>query len=202
MTAVVAMYAGYSDAGSPPVGFTWNPLDMGTNITLSNGNRTATKSSGAAYRSLRSTLPMPDGGYVEIIVGTGNASPFMMVGLANSSASLSASIGSDANGWSYYQQTGQKFTNNVGSAYGASWANGDILALAYKNGKLYFAKNNTWQASGDPVAETGEAFSGLSGTLYVAGSLYRPPADPSVLTISAASAQQTYSPPSGYFAPG
>lgn len=200
MTAVVLLTS-YGGISAPPA-FTWNPLDMGTAIMISNGNRTATKTGANAYSSLRSTLPMPDGGYVEVLAQQGNTSPFMMVGLANAAASMSNHIGASTNGWAYYQQTGEKYTNNVATAYGASFAAGDVIGIAYKNGKLYFAKNNTWQGGGDPVAETGEAFSGLTGTLYVGGSLFRGTSDVSILTIRAAAAQQSYSPPTGYTAPG
>lgn len=184
------------------VPFTWNPSDMGTELALSNSNRTVTKSTGAAYKSIRSTRPMPDGGYVEVVVAAGTLSPFMTIGLATSAAPLSDYIGSTAAGWSYYQETGNKLHNAVSTAYGTSYTPTNVIGIAYKGGKLYFAKDNVWQASGDPVAETGEAFSGLSGTLFVAASLYRASPGAHQLTIAAAAAQQVYAPPAGYFAPG
>ena len=186
------------------VPFTWNPADIHANLEIVAGtsNRTIKKRIGAAYASGRSTLPMPDGGYVEVHVTAGSLSPFMVVGLASAGAPLNNYIGVDTAGWGYYQDNGNKFHNAVSTAYGTSYTPPNVLGMCFKNGKLYFLKNNTPQGGGDPVAETGEAFSGLSGTLFVAASLYR--ADPGAhqLTIAAAAAQQTYAPPSGYFAPG
>ena len=47
---------------------------------------------------------------------------------------------------------------NIGSA-----SNGDIVMVAWKNGKVWFGVNGTFVNSGNPSAGTGEQFSGLSG---------------------------------------
>ena len=50
-------------------------------------------------------------------------------------------------------------TGSGGSAYGDSFAHGDIIGVAFDldNSKLYFSKNGVWQNSGDPT-------SGATGT--------------------------------------
>ena len=63
-----------------------------------------------------------------------------------------------------YLQDGQKIAYSTKSSYGDSFANGDVLGIAIDrdNRKLYFAKNGTWQNSGDPEAGSNEAFSSIT----------------------------------------
>ena len=145
---------------------THNPIDNSGGATLSNGNLDVAIS---GLKSTRSTIAMRSGKwYCECLVNTvGNT----MVGLLNSSASLSQHIGSNANSWGYYHN-GQKYLNNSATNYGNTYTNADIIGIAYNadSGKLWFSKNGTWQASGDPAAETNEAFSSISGDIYFSGS--------------------------------
>ena len=64
-------------------------------------------------------------------------------------------------GVSYYSYGGTKYVSGATAAsYGASWANETntmAIALDMDNGKVYFARANTWQNSGDPT-------SGATGT--------------------------------------
>lgn len=177
----------------------WNPADSGAGGTFSNGNRTVTQDVGVGgYRTTRATHPMPDGGYVEVVLNVSGSSPFQIIGLCNSAQSLTNYVGNGTDGWSYYQDTGVKTHNAVNTAFGASYAANDVIGIALKGGKVWFAKNNVWQGGGDPAANTGEAFSGLTGTLYVACSRYSPN---SRFTIRPSTATQAYSPPTGFFAP-
>jgi hypothetical protein len=68
-----------------------------------------------------------------------------------------------------YQAWNGKKRGNGGSeiAYGSSWTSvGDVIGLAFDadNGKIWWAKNGTWQASGNPAAGSNEAFSGLDAS--------------------------------------
>jgi hypothetical protein len=178
---------------------TWNPADKGAQITLSNGNLTAEAVNWPTYQSVRATESKSSGKwYWEAYVD--NKAYQVLVGVANSSANVSARAGSDANGWVYKSLNGDKFNNNVSTAYGATFTTGDIIGVALNldTGKIWFAKNNVWQASGDPAAGTNEAFSGLSGSLYPFGGCDKgsPPNDKQ--TIRPDSASQSYSPPSGF----
>ena len=47
------------------------------------------------------------------------------------------------------------------------------MGVLLKNGKLYFAKNGVWVNGADLGAETGFAFSGLTGTLFPSASIYK-----------------------------
>lgn len=179
-----------------------NPSDKHADITLSSGNLVATKSANDALRSVRATLSRAhtDNGYFEVYVSEGTASTFMTVGLSTTSLLVANFCGADTNSWAYYQDTGGKYTNNAVTAYGTTWkTNGDIIGVALMNGKLWFAKNNVWQNSGNPAAGTGEAFSGITGTLYPTLSLYKGGAAPKhQLGIRLHASTQTYSPPSGF----
>ena len=70
--------------------------------------------------------------------------------------------------YQYQAWNGQKRGNGGSSAsYGSSWTSvGDVIGLAFDadNGKIWWAKNGTWQASGDPAAGSNEAFSGLDAS--------------------------------------
>jgi hypothetical protein len=76
-------------------------------------------------------------------------------GVTNSNSYL----GQSTNSIGYYGQQGNKYNNASGSSYGSSYVAGDKMAVALDmdNGKVYFAKNGTWQNSGVPT-------SGATGT--------------------------------------
>lgn len=181
----------------------WAPSDKSSLITLSNSDRTATRTGTSdTFQSVRSTYNARGSKrYCEMYIDSAASSNFIIFGLANSSMGLtSMGPGVDANGWSYYQQTGQKYHSNSLSTYGSSYTNGDVIGMAYDPaaGKVWFAKNNTWQASGDPAAGSNPAFTGLSSDLYAAVGLYRSTAPAHVITGRFVSADFSYSPPSGF----
>ena len=69
-----------------------------------------------------------------------------------------------------YQDTnGNKRDNTPTSSYsyGNSYTTGDVIgvALDMNSGKVWFSKNGTWQASGDPAAGTNAACSGITTAL-------------------------------------
>ena len=58
-------------------------------------------------------------------------------------------------GISYYSYNGNVYQNAGNSSYGSTWANETntmAIALDMDNGKVYFARANTWQNSGDPTS--------------------------------------------------
>lgn len=157
---------GFGAGGSAPSATyaTWNPSDKNAGITLTGSNLIE---SGGANVAVRSTSGKSTGKWMaEVTVTTVGG---LLFGVGNSTASLAQFPGNNINGWSYYAANGQKFTNAAGTAYGATYTNADVITLALDldNGKLFFAKNGTWQNSGDPAAGTGAAFTGLSGTLFL-----------------------------------
>lgn len=183
---------------------TWNPADKHADISLSGLNYVATRATGtSSYRSVRATFGKnyTDNGYFEVYISAMEVGGFQILGVATSLATLSNYVGSDANGWGYYgAEGGKKANNGVLTAYGANFAQGDVIGVAFKNGKLWFAKNNTWY--GDPAAETGEAFSGITGTVFPIVSLYDAAVPVDSVGGRFGSAFFSYSPPNGFSAWG
>jgi hypothetical protein len=152
---------------------TLNPLSVGANISNAQGNLYALKTT-TGWTSQRSTIGVSSGKYYFEALVTGTIDAFgnakhAMIGVANNLATLSNFIGVDANGWSY-NFDGLKINSGAGSSYGATFTGGDTIGVAVDmdNGKIWFAKNGTWQASGDPVAGTNAAFTNLTGTVMPA----------------------------------
>jgi hypothetical protein len=112
--------------------------------------------------------------------------------------SLANYVGSGALGWGHVSNA---FKTNSGiTAYGVSWDTvNDVLMVAvdFSTGKIWFGKNGTWMASGNPTAGTNPAYSTVSGTVYPACSATNANAQ---LTGKFKSADLTYSPPSGFTA--
>jgi hypothetical protein len=158
-----------------------NPLfkPSGTNPpTFSEGNLKAAPNAGA-YQNTFSTIGASSGKwYAELLCGgTPNSANYFGVSSAEEVNYLAANaglIGNTSTGYSIRMDTGDKRTNSVNTSYGTGFVNGDIMqfALDLDNSKVYFGKNGTWFASGDPVAGTNAAFTGFSGTFFIGGALY------------------------------
>lgn len=155
----VTELCGFGAAEAGPVQPLWSSSDKDGDLTLSNGGRTVTSSNTGMVRS---TVGKAAGDwYVELEVTSGVAQQWN-VGLANASATITAQLGANVNGWAF-RGNGGKFTNNTETAYGSAFSNGDVIGLRWNAdaGELSFLINN---------ASQGVAFSGLSGTLYLAWS--------------------------------
>lgn len=131
---------------------TWNPSDKGAAVVLSGGDLIA--SATASVDSVRGSLGHSSGHYYCEMVCSGSDN---LVGLGNASAGLSNFPGADANGYGYYNGTGNKYNGSGGVAYGSVWVAGDVIGIEYDNGSLKFYRNGDAQ----PVA-----FTGLTGTFF------------------------------------
>jgi len=187
-----------------------NPLQTNNSgaLTYSNANLTAahgsgTSSSGGVYKALSSMASSSGKFYAEFVLNS-----FYSNGAAG--ADMAVGVTSDLNagnllvspvGYSYYADGGSKFNNGSGSAYGSSWTSGDVIGIALDvtNGKVWFAKNNTWQAGGDPAAGTNAAFTGLSGAFAFAfANSTGSSAFVQNFTINFGQQPFTYTPPTGF----
>ena len=142
-----------------------NPLDLsGTAATFQWANMQVTRS-GASFAQAYCSIQMSSGKwYCEMTAGAdvANLSLGLITGTANAAANRY--LGQDS--FTYgYDPDGRKVNNASYSLYGNSWTAGDIIGIILDadNGKLYFSKNGTVQNSGDPVAGTNAAFTGLTG---------------------------------------
>ena len=192
----------FGGGGGPAT--TWNPSDKSALITLSAGNLTAEKTSTAGtWGSVRSTTAKSTGKwYFEVYVDAASGSgDDHFVGVMAGTDSITNYCGNGSGGYGYYGLNGNKYNSATPSAYGAGYTAAAVIGVAYDAdaGKVWFAKNNTWQASGNPAAGTNPAFSGIPAGLYAAMSGVW---IGTKMTARFASASQTYSPPSGFTAWG
>jgi len=135
---------------------TLNPLRLGQNVTLSNGNLRYTSPSGANGVAM-STIPMTSGKYYceFTVISIGNGE----IGICNKDVNLNTYLGGDANGWMYYSGNGSKFNGGTSTNYGASWTNGDVISIVFDADirELTFYKNGVSQ---------GVAFTGMAAGEY------------------------------------
>jgi len=197
---------------SPTVGATssnycvLNPLAIpaGFSITASNGNLDVVFANATYAKSIGSTLSLSTGkSYFEGTVNSGATVSFIGIEPSNSTifndtVSSSRVMGYSSTGYSYFS-SGEKRNNNTDTAYGASYTTGNIIGVAIDldNGKIWFSKNNTWQASGDPSAGTNPAFSSIPTNTYISGvSAYGSQG----WTLNFGQRPFSYTPPTGFVA--
>lgn len=174
----------------------WNSADKDANIVLSGGDLTASTDA-AGWDSVRSNLSVSAGKwYFEITVDLAT-NGFVEIGIADSGVPLSGEPGADPDGYAYRGFAGDKMNNNAWTAYGDTFITGDIISVAIDmdSGKLWWGKNGTWQASGDPVAGTNEAYDGISGDFYAILCLH---GDTWAATANFGASAFTYAVPSGF----
>ena len=151
---------------------TLNPNDNGnSNILLTNGNLSVSSST-TWDRGVKGTFGISSGKwYYEYTHGTVNAgtNPAADIGwtkypsLVNSYANGG---GGSSDTYLVQGSNGNKNNGGTNTAYGSAFTTGDVemCAIDLDNGKIYWGKNGTWFASGDPVAGTNAAYTGVSGT--------------------------------------
>jgi hypothetical protein len=140
---------------------TLNPLDkgeFGAGISLSEGNLKSVSTS--SDRHVRSTFFLPTSGkwYWEMTATTVNTAGYLATGLYHATGSLTSTAVATAQG-RWYAASGY----GNGGSWGATYDDGDIIGIAVDmdSGKIWASKNNTWQASGDPVAGTNPMYDDL-----------------------------------------
>jgi len=153
---------------------TMNPLALVAGGTLSNGNLQLSSSANADYHcdGTMGVNPNDTQGYyfeVRLVSRITN----MAVGLGRN-VYWTGSYGS-GNNQSYVMAVGSRSAEtgagdvytltSVNTSFRQTFADGDIIGIAVKGGKIWFAKNNTYINSGNPAGDSGEAISGATGTL-------------------------------------
>jgi len=146
---------------------TWNPLNVATNITTTNGNLSfnATTTSGN-HRMVRATHGMTSGKYYWE-VNVNNSSNVDIVGISSMDFN-----GNPLNNYvgGHSASAGYGYSTSAGNWYGtgftsdgttpSAFPSSGIIGVAFDadNGKLYFHRNGTWINSADPSAGTGANF--------------------------------------------
>ncbi len=171
-----------------------NPLNAETGMggTLGGGNLDLSGSGGK-----RSTIAARTGKwYWEFVSNSGAASNFPISGL------YVAGLGTywpgyDGNSFGYFQGGGIYYNGST-SLTVSSYTDGDVLGFAWDadTGKVYVAKNGTWQNSGDPAAGTGQVATVSTGVDRVVGAYN----SSGSCSINFGQRPFTYTPPTGFVA--
>jgi hypothetical protein len=177
------------------------PYYGGYNV-LSRGNLQFTSGNSNWMRALATIAVSSGKWYWEI---TANNTLSQMHGISNVTnpsyyAGATNWVGYDATGYGYFSDDGAKWNNNGGVAYGATYDTGDIVGIAFDadNGKLYFSKNGTFQASGDPAAGTNAAFTGLTNGPYVPVVSVATTSGANTCDVNFGQRPFSYTPPTGF----
>lgn len=140
----------------------FDPARVDSNITLSDSNKTATGNVFGWKTVLGVTAYSSGIHYFEIIVAGGTR---FMCGVGNENATTNNYLGNTSSGWGALSSGNKYHGGSNGSSGIGSYVAGDVFRCVYNGDtkKLWFGKNATM--SGDPVAGTGEAFSGVTGLI-------------------------------------
>jgi hypothetical protein len=139
---------------------TWNPLDSGATEVITNGNLDVKTNVSATYSSTRASFGVSSGKwYWEVTCNAPSPTASDQIGIGTSTAAINNYFVNSPTGYGYAQSSGQKWNNNSGSSYGATYTTTDVIgvALDMDAGTLTFYKNGVSQ---------GTAFSSLSGTFF------------------------------------
>ena len=160
---------------SPTINFsTMSPIDVAGGATeFLNGNLDLDQDNfGRTRGTIAFDVQDSDGFYFEVKKTSGNASAsYRMAGIVATTSDFgTANVGSINPSVTYYMEGGE--VNQDGSLILGSLTTftlNDVLGVAVRNGKVYFAKNDTYVNSGDPEAESGHvAAITASSLLYTA----------------------------------
>ena len=151
---------------------TLNAVQTVTNAPA-NGNLEISGSSTSTYTKAVSTIYIDPtdttGYYCEFTVKVSGSNPgshiqlVPQVNLTNNGKGETDGVGlgqrGGGGGNKWYKLTDQ----SSGTDTGVTHANGQVIGVAVKNGKLYMAIDNTWVLSGNPTSESNPLYSSLSG---------------------------------------
>jgi hypothetical protein len=122
----------------------------------------ATLKASMSYAGPQSTLSMTKGKwYWEVLSEDGTAAYNPRIGIMRKDMAIPSgtSLGDIIDTYAY-DAGGQKSDGLGYVSYGSTYADQDVIGIALDldNGKIWFSKNGTWQASGDPAAGTNAAY--------------------------------------------
>ena len=135
---------------------TLNPLDVYASKTgtLSEGNLKLTVTASNLHTAVGTIAASNGKWYFEVELDAISGSNNSNVGISDLARDDKSNMPSK-NAWGYgYNPDGTKQNSGSDSSYGNSYTAGDILGVAMDldNGAVYFSKNGTFQASGDPTS--------------------------------------------------
>ena len=153
-----------------------NPLQSNGG-TLSNGNLDYAASTATVFYSI-GTLGAASGKYYFEFTRNAGNSAYPFVGAFKQGGSVGSYLGETADAWTLLLDggnNGEWRTNGVLSGTSAgTFVNGDIamVAVDVDAGKIWFGRNGTWAASGNPATGSNAQYTNLSGTIAPAVAMY------------------------------
>ena len=161
-----------------------DPLNKGTGVTLTNSNKTATKTTGGVgWKTARSVLGVTTGKYYLEALFVEFSGSFIGIALGSSAASVENYFGFSTNGI-IYVNNGTIFTNNALSTTIQTIAEGQTAGFAFDvDARLFWVRNGAgnWNNSGTANPATGVgglAFpAGMTGTIYFGACVQTSPND-------------------------
>jgi hypothetical protein len=196
------------NAGDP----SFDGVNKGTYISLSNNNFDfSSGSNGWGGTQVYGTKTFSSGKWYAEFKMLGNYP--LMIGIGDGQTKqTSAFVGSYSGEYVYYPWGNCYYNNNVCTSGAPSATTNDtfMVAVDMDAGRIWFGKNGTWLASGNPAAGTGAQYSGITGEKAFALSAYAG-ATPvqanfgqsgrmGTLYYGAAGGYFAYAPPSGFLA--
>lgn len=162
---------------SPPGGTaTWDPAFVGSNLSLSNGNLTATAGSSSSYGSTRDTVSATgDLRYAEFTINTVAGAYGQAVGVCNTSSGVNDQIGgagTSSNSVGAFN-TGEIYINNIKKQDFNEFFNGDVVreATNVNTQQAWFA-TNTGYWNNNPQANPVTGQYGVDISALGTGALY------------------------------
>jgi hypothetical protein len=150
---------------------TLNPLAVTYGTSFSNGNLKVLLN-GANASIATSTIAVSSGKwYAEMLVESTNAGArtYPLFGICNPRTFGDASFLGDAADEYSYSCDGFKTNNNTATSVGTTLTTNDIMMLAFDadSGKIWWGKNGTWIASGNPATGANAMYSSIPSSTYV-----------------------------------
>lgn len=146
---------------------TWSATLKNVSITLSNGNKTATSTSGG-YRGVLGNQTINSGlVYFEITSNADSTNYEAVYGFGNTSASLSTYIGADGNSEGYQGSSGNIIYNNAAAATYATFTNAytygsAIGTTSHGSGKWYLEMEMVGSGGSSPYLAMGLCIGAVS----------------------------------------
>jgi len=150
---------------------TMTPLTNGKhggNVVFSQGNLRVAITGDNFQRNAYSTFNLPKTGkwYWEVYVEAGDSSEIGIIEDAQD-YQISDDWSFIGNGWAYAGSNGKKIDHGPSTTWGNSYGNTDLISVAVDmdNSKIWWAKNGTWQVSGNPSTGANAAYTNVSGNV-------------------------------------
>jgi hypothetical protein len=156
---------------------TLNPLQ--NNGTLTNGNLDFADTGSNGWNNSKGTIGVSSGKFYWEMTANNIVTTVLCASVGGAKEALGQLPGqNDSYGVTYYPDGRLYYNGTSTGSWGSTYTTGDIIGIALDmdNGKVWFSKNGTWQASGDPANGTNAARSDLktnddtwfamSGTYY------------------------------------